>query len=104
MGIHSFLSLEFFRSHFVRTIVIMAEITPVTEWPDYSTTPTGGDVMTQDVNAPYDKGDLAWLLVCTCLCWQITPAIGFPFVTATAMILAGAMLERGRLFPSMVFL
>ena len=33
----------------------MAEITPVTEWPDYSTTPTGGDVMTQDVNAPYDK-------------------------------------------------
>merc|ERR1711881_744497 len=182
MGIHSFLSLEFFRSHFVRTIVIMAEITPVTEWPDYSTTPTGGDVMTQDVNAPYDKGDLAWLLVCTCLCWQITPAIGFlyagmhrrkhaltmifqslfcacacgiqfwvygyslymshttnpilgdlslgglhnvvaypslantdipdilyaafgfTFVTATAMILAGAMLERGRLFPSMVFL
>jgi Amt family ammonium transporter len=33
----------------------MAEITPVTEWPDYSTMPTGGDVMTQDLNAPYDK-------------------------------------------------
>jgi hypothetical protein len=33
----------------------MAEIVPVTEWPDYSTTPTGGDVMTQDLNAPYDK-------------------------------------------------
>ena len=31
-------------------------------------------------------------------------AFGFTFVTATAMILAGAMLERGRLFPSMVFL
>lgn len=29
---------------------------------------------------------------------------GFTFVTATAMILAGAMLERGRLFPSMLFL
>lgn len=33
----------------------MAEIVPVTEWPDYATTPTGGDVMTQDLNAPYDK-------------------------------------------------
>lgn len=31
-------------------------------------------------------------------------AFGFTFVTATAMILAGAMLERGRLMPSMVFL
>lgn len=29
---------------------------------------------------------------------------GFTFVTATAMILAGAMLERGRLWPSMLFL
>lgn len=29
---------------------------------------------------------------------------GFTFVTATAMILAGAMLERGRMWPSMVFL
>ena len=29
---------------------------------------------------------------------------GFTFVTATAMILSGAMLERGRLFPSMLFL
>lgn len=31
-------------------------------------------------------------------------AFHFTFVTATAMILAGAMLERGRLFPSMFFL
>ena len=31
-------------------------------------------------------------------------ASGMTFVTATAMILAGAMLERGRLFPSMLFL
>jgi Amt family ammonium transporter len=31
-------------------------------------------------------------------------AFHFTFVTATAMILAGAMLERGRLFPSMLFL
>jgi len=160
----------------------MAEITPVTEWPDYATNPQGGDPFTQDLNAPYDKGDLCWLLVCTILCWQITPAIGFlysgmhrrksaftmifqslfcacacgiqfwvygyslyqshttgpfigdlslaglhnvlaqpslantdipdilyaafgfTFVTATAMILAGAMLERGRLGPSMLFL
>ena len=29
---------------------------------------------------------------------------GVTFVTCTAMILAGAMLERGRLFPSMLFL
>ncbi|KAF4339931.1 ammonium permease MEPA [Fusarium beomiforme] len=160
----------------------MAEITPVTDWPDYNADPTGGNPVTNDLNAPYDKGDLAWMLVCTILCWQITPAIGFlyagmhrkkaaltmvlqslfcacvvgiqfwiygyslyqsrttnpilgdlslaafhnvlaqpsvanadipeilyaifgvTFVTATAMILAGAMLERGRLWPSMVFL
>lgn len=178
----------------------MADISPITEWPDYSVNPQGGDPKTQDLNAPYDKvssslhmmhrsppltllqGDLCWILVCTILCWQITPAIGylyagmhrrkaaltmifqslfcacacgiqfwiygyslyqshttnpilgnmslaalhnvlaqpslanpdipdilyacfgFTFVTATAMILAGAMLERGRLFPSMLFL
>ncbi|KAI5925417.1 ammonium transporter AmtB-like domain-containing protein [Camillea tinctor] len=159
-----------------------SDITPVTEWPDYSVDPQGGNPITQDLNAPYDKGDLCWLLVSTVLCWQITPAIGFlyagmhrrksaltmvfqslfcacacgvqfwvygyslyqshttnpilgdlslaglhnvlaapslanpdipdilyaafgcTFVTATAMILAGAMLERGRLWPSMVFL
>ncbi|KAF2028313.1 Rh-like protein/ammonium transporter [Setomelanomma holmii] len=138
----------------------MAELlapTPITEWPEYSVNPNGGDVMTQDLNALYDKGDLCWLLVSSVLCWQITPAIGFlyagmhqrksaltmifqslfcaylskaglqntlaalslansdipdilyacfgfTFVTATAMILAGAMLERGRLWPSMLFL
>ncbi|KAH9887864.1 ammonium transporter AmtB-like domain-containing protein [Xylariomycetidae sp. FL2044] len=159
-----------------------SSITPVTEWPDYSVNPQGGDPVTQDLNAPYDKGDLCWMLVSTALCWQITPAIGFlyagmhrrkaaltmvfqslfcacacgiqfwvygyslyqartdngflgdlslaglhdvlaapslanpdipdilyaafgsTFVTATAMILAGAMLERGRLWPSMLFL
>lgn len=31
-------------------------------------------------------------------------AFGMTFVTATAMILAGALLERGRLGPSLVFL
>jgi Amt family ammonium transporter len=31
-------------------------------------------------------------------------AFHFTFVTATSMILAGAMLERGRLFPTMMFL
>ncbi|KAK6381483.1 hypothetical protein LTS17_004541 [Exophiala oligosperma] len=160
----------------------MSEITPITEWPDYKVDPQGGNPITQDLNAPYDKGDLCWILVCTILCWQITPAIGylyagmhrrkaaltmifqslfcasacgiqfwiygyslyqshttnpilgdlslaglhnvlaapslansdipdilyacfgFTFVTATAMILAGAMLERGRLWPSMLFL
>ncbi|KAK3317565.1 ammonium transporter AmtB-like domain-containing protein [Cercophora scortea] len=158
------------------------EITPVTEWPDWNANPDGGDPLTQDLNAPYDKGDLCWMLVCTILCWQITPAIGFfyaglhrrkaaltmvlqslfcacatgiqfwvygyslyqsrttnpiwgdmslaglhnvlaqpslansnipdilyaafgmTFVSCTAMILAGAMLERGRLLPSMFFL
>ncbi|EKD20965.1 ammonium transporter [Drepanopeziza brunnea f. sp. 'multigermtubi' MB_m1] len=160
----------------------MAEITPVVEWPDYSDNPQGGNPYTQDLLAPYDKGDLCWLLVCTIICWFLTPAIGFfyagmhrrksaftmifqslfcscacgiqywvygyslyqarttgpfigdlslaglhnvlaqpsmansdipdilyavfgfTFVTATAMILAGAMLERGRLGPSMLFL
>ncbi|KAJ4390194.1 hypothetical protein N0V85_007463 [Neurospora sp. IMI 360204] len=158
------------------------EIVPVTEWPDWHANPNGGDPLTQDLNAPYDKGDLCWMLVCTTLCWQITPAIGFlyagmnrrkaaltmllqslfcacacgiqfwiygyslyqarttnpilgdlslavfrnvlaqpsmanpnipdilyaafgfTFVSCTAMILAGAMLERGRLLPSMLFL
>jgi Amt family ammonium transporter len=46
---------------------------PIIEWPDYTISPTGGDVMTQDLNALYNKGDLCWLLVCTALCWQITP-------------------------------
>ncbi|KAF1949523.1 ammonium transporter [Byssothecium circinans] len=156
--------------------------TPITSFPEYGIDPLGGDVLTQDLNAPYDKGDICWMLVATILCWQITPAIGFlyagmhrrksaltmifqslfcacacgiqfwvygyslyqshttnpflgdlslaglhnvlaqpslanpdipdilyacfgfTFVTATAMILAGAMLERGRLWPSMLFL
>ncbi len=180
----------------------MAELpapTPITEWPDYAVDPNGGNVMTTDLNALYDKGDMCWMLVSTVLCWcvslsdllisnilivhrQITPAIGFlyagmhrrksaltmifqslfcacaagiqfwvygyslyqshttgpfigdlskaglhntlaspslanagipdilyaafgfTFVTCTAMILAGAMLERGRLWPSMLFL
>jgi Amt family ammonium transporter len=25
--------------------------------------------MTTDLNAPYDKGDLCWLLVSSVLCW-----------------------------------
>ena len=25
----------------------------------------------------FEQGDLCWILVCTILCWQITPAIGF---------------------------
>jgi len=35
----------------------MAEssITPVTEWPDYTVDPTGGNPVTHDLNAPYDK-------------------------------------------------
>lgn len=31
------------------------EIVPVTEWPEWSTNPNGGDPLTQDLNAPYDK-------------------------------------------------
>lgn len=33
----------------------MSEITPVTEWPDYAVDPQGGNPITQDLNAPYDK-------------------------------------------------
>lgn len=39
----------------IRTKDSMAEITPITEWPDYATNPQGGDPFTQDLNAPYDK-------------------------------------------------
>ena len=52
----------------------MAEVpapTPLTEWPDYNMMPTGGDVMTTDLNALYDKGDLCWLLVSSVLCWYV---------------------------------
>jgi ammonium transporter, Amt family len=48
-------------------------IVPVTEWPDWHDVPDGGDPITQDLNAPYDKGDLCWMLIGTVLCWQITP-------------------------------
>lgn len=30
-------------------------ITPVTEWPDYNDDPTGGNPITHDLNATYDK-------------------------------------------------
>lgn len=30
-------------------------ITPVTEWPDYNGDPTGGNPITHDLNATYDK-------------------------------------------------
>lgn len=33
----------------------MAEVIPVTEFPDYATDPTGGNPITHDLNAPYDK-------------------------------------------------
>ena len=33
----------------------MSEIVPITEWPDYSENPQGGDPITQDLNAPYNK-------------------------------------------------
>jgi len=46
--------------------------TPITEWPDYAVDPNGGDVMTTDLNALYDKGDLCWMLVSTVLCWYVT--------------------------------
>lgn len=29
--------------------------TPVTEFPDYNEDPNGGNVLTQNLNAPYDK-------------------------------------------------
>ncbi|KAH7216059.1 ammonium transporter AmtB-like domain-containing protein [Fusarium oxysporum] len=118
-------------------------ITPVTEWPDYNDDPTGGNPITHDLNATYDKslfcacavgiqfwiygyslyqsrttnpilGDLSLAVFHNVLAQpsiansdipEILYAIfGVTFVTATAMILAGAMLERGRLWPSMVFL
>jgi len=46
--------------------------TPITEWPDYAVDPNGGNVMTTDLNALYDKGDLCWMLVSTVLCWYAT--------------------------------
>jgi len=59
----------------VQRVVNMAAIpapTPITEWPDYAVDPNGGDVMTTDLNALYDKGDLCWMLVSTVLCWYVT--------------------------------
>ncbi|KAM0329318.1 hypothetical protein ACHAQA_004623 [Verticillium albo-atrum] len=50
---------------------------PLEEFPPYSENPLGGDPMKVNINSPYNKGDIAWILVSTVLCWQITPAIGF---------------------------
>ena len=50
-----------------------ANITDIKEWPEYATNPEGGDVFTQNINAPYDLGNICWLLTCTIICWLITP-------------------------------
>lgn len=76
----------------------MAELpapTPITEWPDYNVMPTGGDVMTQDLNALYDKGDLCWLLVSTVLCWYVVEQLKSP----QHLLLTGA----GRSHPQLAF-
>jgi Amt family ammonium transporter len=56
----------------ITATIIMAALpapTPIVQWPDYNVQPNGGDVMTTDLNALYDKGDLCWMLVSTILCW-----------------------------------
>ena len=80
----------------------MSEIAQISEWPDYNANPRGGDPITQDLTSPYDKGDLAWLSVCTALCWQITPAVGFLYAgmhrrkAALTMVSDDLSAERGR--------
>lgn len=42
-------------------------------FPEYASNPSGGDVLTTNLNMHYDKGDLAWILCASLACWLITP-------------------------------
>jgi len=42
-------------------------------FPEYVVNPSGGDVLVDNLNVHYDKGDMAWVLCATLFCWQITP-------------------------------
>ena len=44
---------------------------------DYSIDPNGGDSLTADLNATYDKADFAWILASTALVWLMVPGVGF---------------------------
>ena len=53
------------------------EIIPITEWPDYNVTPQGGDPLTHDLNAPYDKVRLQILVSCSSRAmWRAAPDRG----------------------------
>ncbi|CAL3966206.1 unnamed protein product [Diplocarpon coronariae] len=49
-------------------------LTPVADWPDYPVDPHGRRPFARDLNAPYDKGDLGWLISGTILCWFVSIA------------------------------
>ena len=53
----------------------MSAITEALTFPDYAVNPSGGDVLVDNLNVHYDKGDMAWGLCATLFCWQITPVI-----------------------------
>lgn len=37
---------------------------------------TGGDSLTTDINAPYNTGDMTWVMVAACMVWVMVPGIG----------------------------
>lgn len=51
----------------------MSATTEALTFPDYTVNPNGGDVLVDNLNLHYDKGDMAWVLCATLFCWQITP-------------------------------
>jgi len=53
----------------------MSAITEALTFPDYADNPNGGDVLVDNLNVHYDKGDMAWVLCATLFCWQITPVL-----------------------------
>ncbi|KAG9245023.1 putative ammonium transporter [Calycina marina] len=42
-----------------------------------STSPTGGDSLTEDLNIYYESGDIAWMITCTALVLLMIPGVGF---------------------------
>ena len=60
------------------TIANMSATTEALTFPDYAVNPNGGDVLVDNLNLHYDKGDMAWVLCATLFCWQITPVM-YPF-------------------------
>lgn len=46
-------------------------------YPNITTSVTGGNSLTQDVNAQYDLANMVWIMVSSALVWIMVPGVGF---------------------------